>query len=284
MLCVVVARVARTGDNREAGESLRFRSGAAPATVKGRLAVKPDTCHDRLLNVHERGVSVGRIQRSTICQPVCAPKSPAATTGYLGSMSAHQSIRAADAAPSGVEPAYSIIKRNGSVMPFDANKIAVALTKAFLAVEGSEAGASRRVHEIVEKLTDEVVSALTRRASEGRVFHIEDVQDQVELALMRGGHQKVARAYVLYRADRAKARAETDSPVAASPAFTMADGSPLDEARLAAVIEEACADLEGVSASTIFTETRRNLYNGISAEELALAPILATRTSSAAKP
>ena len=193
-------------------------------------------------------------------------------------MTAHQSIRASDAAPVGAEPAYSIIKRNGTTVPFDASKIAVALTKAFLAVEGTEAGASRRVHDIVAQLTDEVVAALTRRANEGRVFHIEDVQDQVELALMRGEHQKVARAYVLYRAERARARTETLAPAAEASVVTMADGSSLDEARLSAVIAEACAGLEGVNAGTILAETRRNLYNGISADELALAPILATRT------
>jgi len=105
------------------------------------------------------------------------------------------------------EPAFQVIRRNGSVTPFDQAKIAVALTKAFLAVEGSGAAASRRVHEIVEELTGQIFIALTRRADAGRTFHIEEIQDQVELALMRGEHHKVARAYVLYREERACARA-----------------------------------------------------------------------------
>ena len=92
------------------------------------------------------------------------------------------------------EPAYQVIRRNGTVTPFDASKIAVALTKAFLAVEGNSAAASRRVHDIVAKLTEQIVAGLTRRADAGRTFHIEDIQDQVELALMRGEHHKVARA------------------------------------------------------------------------------------------
>ena len=99
-----------------------------------------------------------------------------------------------------------VIRRNGSVSKFDASKISIAMTKAFLAVEGHGAAASRRVHEIVEQLTADVVSALSRRASEGRTFHIEDVQDQVELALMRSEHHKVARAYVLYREERTRQR------------------------------------------------------------------------------
>ena len=98
-----------------------------------------------------------------------------------------------------------VIRRNGTVSKFDASKISVAMTKAFLAVEGHTAAASRRVHEVVEQLTAEVVGALSRRMSEGRTFHIEDVQDQVELALMRSEHHKVARAYVLYREERSPA-------------------------------------------------------------------------------
>lgn len=181
-------------------------------------------------------------------------------------------------------PGYSILKRNGALVPFDHSKIAVALTKAFLAVEGNQASASRRVHEIVESLAGDVFDALARRAKDGRVFHIEDVQDQVELALMRGEHQKVARAYVLYREERARARSASHPTPVSAPALVLsmklADGSsaPVDEARLLTVIEEACAGLEGTAPQVIFGETRRNLYDGISLDELALAPILATRT------
>jgi len=188
-------------------------------------------------------------------------------------------------APAGhppAEPGYSLIKRNGRAVPFDQSKIAVALTKAFLAVEGNKAAASRRVHEIVAQMTQDVVAALIRRARDGRVFGIEDVQDQVELALMRGEHQKVARAYVLYREEHAKARAaaQPEKAVAAGLGMTLDDGTvvPLDEARLVTVITEACAGLEGASAEAILTETRRNLYDGISQDELSLAPILAART------
>jgi len=182
------------------------------------------------------------------------------------------------------EPGYRVIRRNGAVTPFDATKITVALTKAFLAVEGSTAAGSRRVHGIVEELTEQVVAALTRRAGEGRLFHIEDVQDQVELALMRGEHHKVARAYVLYREERARERAAEKAAVAtpAAPSLNVKaeDGSlvPLDDARLGRVVEEACEGLADVSAEPILKEARRNLYDGISLDELSLAPILAART------
>jgi ribonucleoside-diphosphate reductase alpha chain len=162
----------------------------------------------------------------------------------------------------------------------------VAITKAFLAVEGHTAAASRRVHEVVEQLTAEVIGALTRRMSEGRTFHIEDVQDQVELALMRSEHHKVARAYVLYRDERMRQRAELAAIKPAMPSaepvmhVTLANGSrvPLDHARLALIVEEACAGLDGVDAAPVLSEIHRNIYDGISQDELALAAVMAART------
>ena len=182
------------------------------------------------------------------------------------------------------EPRYQVIRRNGAVTPFDPAKITLALTKAFLAVEGAGAAASRRVHESVSDLTAQVVANLTRRVDQGRTFHIEDIQDQVELALMRGEHHKVARAYVLYREDRARERAAKAAQLArpAAPVLHVRgpDGqrTPLDTLRLEALVREACLDLQDVSPEPILAETRRNLYDGISQDELALAPILAART------
>ncbi|KWT64992.1 Ribonucleotide reductase of class Ia (aerobic), alpha subunit [Hyphomicrobium sulfonivorans] len=178
---------------------------------------------------------------------------------------------------------YQVIRRNGSVTPFDGTKIAVALTKAFLAVEGNRAAASRRVHEIVEQLSEQISSSLTRRQDRGRTFHIEEIQDQVELALMRGEHHKVARAYVLYREKRARERAEAEQVTAVeAPKINVRapDGSiaPLDDKRLQGVVVEACAGLADVAAEPILTETYRNIYDGITASELMLAPILAART------
>ena len=179
------------------------------------------------------------------------------------------------------EPGYRVIRRNGSTTPFDAGKITVALTKAFLAVEGGAAAGSRRVHDIVEELTSQTVGALTRRVDAGRTFHIEDIQDQVELALMRGGHHKVARAYVLYREERAAERALAAAPPAEPTLYvTTVDGSrrPLDMARLTRLVDEACAGLADVAAEPVLAETRRNLYDGITETEVAQAPVLAART------
>ena len=133
--------------------------------------------------------------------------------------------------------AFQIIRRNGAVVAFDPNKIAVAMTKAFLAVEGRQGAASSRVRDIVARLTDTVVGALTRRLPDGGMLHIEDIQDQVELALMRSGEHDVARAYVLYRERRAAERAAQKDAEAqaggAGPVLHVVDGEarrPLDRA------------------------------------------------------
>lgn len=180
-------------------------------------------------------------------------------------------------------PAFFVIRRNGAVTPFDASKIAIAVTKAFLAVEGGTAAASRRVHDSVAEVTAQVVSAVTRRVDAQRAIHIEDIQDQVELALMRGGHHKVARAYVLYREERAKEREQQakSAPVSAVPVLKVRHASgdlrPLDDARLTALVVEACSRLEGVDAAPVLAEARRNFYDGMSADELAEALVMAAR-------
>src|SRR4249920_3585203 len=125
------------------------------------------------------------------------------------------SIAQASARPAGRPAAaanayqgYQILRRNGAVVSFEPNKIAVALMKAFLAVHGTQGAASASVRETVDGLTESVVRGLLRSRPGGGSFHIEDVQDQVELGLMRGGHHEVARAYVLYRERRSQERAK----------------------------------------------------------------------------
>ena len=136
---------------------------------------------------------------------------------------------------------YKVIRRNGKVTPFDRSKIEVALTKAFLGVEGGVAAASSRIHDEVRKMALQVNGNLFRRMPDGGIVHIEDIQDQVELALMRSGERKVARAYVIYREERAQARAEkaeSEKPEKAAKKdilnVTTADGEtkPLDKNRL----------------------------------------------------
>src|SRR6266404_9630974 len=128
---------------------------------------------------------------------------------------------------------YKVIRRNGAVVGFEPSKISVAMTKAFLAVNGAQGAASARIRELVGTLTDTVVGALLRRQPKGGTFHIEDIQDQVELALMRSGEHEVARAYVLYREKRSEARAHEAAQKKPGPQpqlHTVEDGvrRPLD--------------------------------------------------------
>jgi ribonucleoside-diphosphate reductase alpha chain len=180
------------------------------------------------------------------------------------------------------QPGIQVIRRNGSFSAFDASKISVAITKAFVAVEGTEATASRRIRQAVESLTQQIVETLSRRAEPGRPIHIEDIQDQVELALMRSGEHKVARAYVLYREERAQERRKEQGPAASLPQLhvRLKDGriEPLDEARLVQDASAACAGLAGVSAAAVMAEVRRNLYDGIQLHELGVAQTLAARS------
>ncbi len=183
---------------------------------------------------------------------------------------------------------FRVIRRNGKVTAYDREKIAIAMTKAFLAVEGGNAAASSRIHEIVGALAEQVELALTRRIPDGGTFHIEDIQDQVELALMRSGHQRVARAYVIYREEHARARQQQNEAVVekivddsdSSIEVTLADGSkqPLDRRRLQAIINEACANLNDVDTDTILRDTERNLFDGVPEKDVSRMLVMSART------
>ncbi len=176
-----------------------------------------------------------------------------------------------------------VVRRNGSLSPFDPSKISVAISKAFVAVEGTGAAASRRIHDVVEALTEQIVGTFLRRAGSSRAVHIEEIQDQVELALMRSGEHKVARAYVLYREQRAQQRSQeqTDETPSVAPGFKvkLPDGrsEPFDEQRVLRQITEACRGLDGVAPDAVLAEVRRNVYDGIGLHELGIAQTMAAR-------
>ncbi|MEE4129335.1 ribonucleoside-diphosphate reductase subunit alpha [Pseudomonas viridiflava] len=177
-----------------------------------------------------------------------------------------------------------VIKRNGTVVAYTDDKITVAITKAFLAVEGGAAAASSRIHDTVARLTEQVTATFKRRMPSGGTIHIEEIQDQVELALMRAGEQKVARDYVIYRDSRAKERAvrAPEDEVQAHPSIriTRADGSfaPLDMGRLNTIVTEACEGLAEVDADLIQSETLKNLYDGVALKDVNTALVMTART------
>ena len=211
-----------------------------------------------------------------------SPTAPSAQPHNPAPVAGARSDHAASMNPNTLDH-YQILRRNGAVVPFEPNKIAVAMMKAFLAVHGTQGAASASVREVVETLTQSVVRALMRSRPGGGTFHIEDVQDQVELGLMRGGHHEIARAYVLYREHRAQERkhqAVQETP--AAPALHVMDRGqrvPLDMNQLNTLIASACDGLGSeVKAEPILSETLRNLYDGVSIDEVHKASILAART------
>ena len=173
-----------------------------------------------------------------------------------------------------------VIKRTGEIASFNAEKISVAIGKAFLAVEGQQGADSSRIHDRITQLTEMVLNTFNRRLPSGGTIHIEEIQDQVELALMRTGEQKVARAYVIYRDQRATAREQSGANHHPTLQITNAKGQlqPLDLSALTSSIETASAGLEGIDVQAIVDETVKNLYNGVKESDIATTMMMATRT------
>ncbi|WP_028388401.1 ribonucleoside-diphosphate reductase subunit alpha [Legionella fairfieldensis] len=175
------------------------------------------------------------------------------------------------------------IKRNGKVVRYDESKIKVAITKAFIAVEGGNAAASNRIHQQINEITHQITQAFKRRLPSGGTIHIEDIQDQVELALMRSGEYKIARAYVLYREEHRKAR-QADLKQQASdskvPLITMPNGElqPLDMKRVNTIVTEACRELTHVKIEPVIKDALRNLYNQAKLEDVHKVLIMSART------
>ena len=175
-----------------------------------------------------------------------------------------------------------VIKRNGSVVSYDPEKIAIAITKAFLAVEGGAAAASTRIHNEVNELANAVTNTFNRRMPSGGTLHIEEIQDQVELELMRSGEQKVARAYVLYREERKKLRQQEAPQQGQNEGINIKidaeDEDGLDIKHLEVVVTEACEGLEGTDAKQIIDEANKNLYDGVTEEDARTSLVMTSRT------
>ncbi|MFZ5483097.1 MAG: ribonucleoside-diphosphate reductase subunit alpha [Pseudomonadota bacterium] len=186
-----------------------------------------------------------------------------------------------DDAVASTYPGYQIIRRNGAVVAFEPAKIAVAMTKAFIAVSGGQAAGSARIREQVETMTQGVVQALLRRQPNGGTFHIEDIQDQVELALMRSGEHEVARAYVLYRERRAEERAKQRQAEAEEHTLfctEQGERKPINLKRLGEIVAAACDGLPETNPQLILQATLRDLYDGVPSEEVRKSLVMSARS------
>ncbi len=177
-----------------------------------------------------------------------------------------------------------VIKRDGSIVAYDDSKIAIAIRKAYIEVEGQQVVASSRVRELIDNLTGQISATFERRMPSGGTIHIEEIQDQVELALMRSEEHKIARSYVIYRERRAEIRriwqAQTKGvrPQARLRIRTTDGASiPLDMDRMRQLIEDSCHGVEGVDPDRVFRTAQGSLYDNITTTDLYAALIISTR-------
>ena len=180
---------------------------------------------------------------------------------------------------------YQILRRNGAVVSFEPNKIAVALMKAFLAVHGTQGAASASVRETVDGLTESVVRGAAALASGRRHLpHRGRAGPGRARPDARRPPRGRARLRALPRAARAGARqAGRRPPPSAEPVLMVTDRGervPLDVARAAGADRDrrapASAPTSGPSRS--WPRRERNLYDGVPIDEVHKAAILAART------
>ncbi len=172
-----------------------------------------------------------------------------------------------------------VIKRNKEIVLFDENKIRIAMSKAFLAIE-SNAVSSERIHDTVEKLTKEVANYFQQNIDREQTIDIEKIQDRVELELMRNEFHGVARSYVLYREKRKTIRENSDIKTIKKINVKMPNGAiqPLNINLLYAVVKAACHDLDNVDPKYITESSVTNLFDGVSLDDVNRAVIMTSRT------
>ena len=162
-----------------------------------------------------------------------------------------------------------VIKRNGKVVSFEDEKIKVAIMKAFLAVEGGSAAGSSRIHEEVDQMAQDIIKVFERRMPSGGTVHIEEIQDQVELQLMRNEHHKVARTYVLYREARKNERVEEKEEQGVEKNV---------QEVIESAVTKACLGLDNVDEKRLAAEIKSATYEGISEKDLAESMLMTART------
>ena len=185
-----------------------------------------------------------------------------------------------------------VIKRNGKVVAFEEDKIKVAVTKAFLATESGNAAASERIHRKVNDISNDILEVFKRRMPSGGTLHIEEIQDQVELQLMRNEEYQVARKYILYREERAQERTKKEPPKVIeldnlpNIQVTKRNGQrvPLDITRLSEVVSHACEGLLETDPKIILQEAVKNLYDGVSVADMKSALIMSARAKVEVEP
>jgi len=182
---------------------------------------------------------------------------------------------------------WTVRKRDGRNVPFEINLIQNAISNAFRAelnlADGQplEEEVQRDVVSVMQSVTEDVAPL----ASQNSGIDVERIQDLVEMELMARGHYRVARRYIIYRAEHAKMRAiRGDVPLVEAPAqvhVLLEDGTrvPFDSHRVLKRLAEAGRGLEEVvDIDELSEEVLRSVFDGISIREIYRAQILAARS------
>ncbi len=185
---------------------------------------------------------------------------------------------------------WLVRKRDGRVVPFDPSLIERALGKAFRAelTLDHEQPLDADTKTDIARMSEEVLEEISPLARSKNGVEVEKVQDFVEMTLMRHGHFRVARRYIVYRAERAKLRAlrapvptEDEAPAKPRLHVTLDDGVrvPFDEGRIRRRLAEACRGLEReCNAEELLEDVMRSVFDGIKTREVYRAMILASRS------
>ncbi len=166
----------------------------------------------------------------------------------------------------------SVIKRDGNVVMFDAQKVELAIKKC--AVDVLNGNLSSKHHEVISEAVNFVCRAVTRQGA--ATVHIEAIQDAVELALMRAGEHQLARGYVLFREAQAQKRASKDAPVAA---FLIVDAAGQKVAFDApTLLAQLKAEIGFVDVEPIVTQVMKEVFNGATAQDLRRSVLMVARS------
>ncbi len=182
---------------------------------------------------------------------------------------------------------WVVRKRDGRSVSFELTRIHTAILNAFRAelnlADGQplEPDVMKDVASVVQSVVDDIAPL----ASQSEGVDVERIQDLVELGLMSRGHYRVARCYIIYRAEHAKMRVIRGEATVASSVpqiyVTLPDGSrvPFEARRVRKRLAEACVGLEGtVDVDEMVDEVIRSVFDGIAIAEIYRVQILVARS------
>ena len=175
-------------------------------------------------------------------------------------------------------------KRCGDIAEFNEEKILTAIKKAFIANDPNRAQHSEQLQHQLQHYTQHVLQMVESRRNDSQIIEIEQIQDYVEITLMREGEHQVARSYVLYRAQRNEERKQQqeNTDIQENTAYYVhIDNNQSIELTLewiTTIVKQACSQCNNVDPLPIVHEAKRNLFDGISIENVFKAIILSSRT------